>query len=74
MPELQGALAVGWRTVAAVTIVAAAAITIGHAMGGPLPGHSARLSTACVARNVGLTLYVAGLADYAEQTFPAILV
>jgi BASS family bile acid:Na+ symporter len=74
VPELQGALAVGWPTVAAVTIAAAAAIAIGHTMGGPLPGHRAGLATACVARNVGLTLYVAGLANYAEQTLPVILV
>jgi BASS family bile acid:Na+ symporter len=73
LPELRGALYVGWPTVAAVALVATAAIAIGHIMGGPLPGHRAGLATACVARNVGLALYVAGLAGYAEQTLPTLL-
>ena len=72
-PNLRAMLNLGGIPLAAILIMAAAALVIGHLMGGPSRGLRVALATACVARNVGLALYIAGLCDYGQQIIPTLL-
>jgi BASS family bile acid:Na+ symporter len=58
---------------AAILIMAAAALAIGHLMGGPPRQQRSALAIACVARNIGLALFIAGLCDYGQQIIPTLL-
>ncbi len=60
-PELRAGLLLGWSAIAAILIIAVAAITIGHLLGGPRPDRRAGLAVASLARNVGLALFIAGV-------------
>jgi BASS family bile acid:Na+ symporter len=72
-PELRAMLNVGWLPMAAILIMAAASLAIGHLLGGPRRDRRAALATACIARNVGLALYIAGLSDYGRHLIPTML-
>ncbi len=72
-PELREKLLLGWPAIAAILIIAVAAVTIGHLLGGPRPGQRAGLAVASLARNVGLAVYVAGLSEGGEGVIPTIL-
>ncbi len=71
--ELRGLLAVGWLTAAAIVIMAIGAIAIGHALGGTTQDQRAGLATACVARNVGLAIFLVGLGNAGQGAIPVIL-
>jgi BASS family bile acid:Na+ symporter len=71
--ELRGMLAVGWLTVAAIVIMAAGALAIGHALGGTSQDQRAGLATACIARNVGLAIFLVALDDAGQGAIPVIL-
>jgi BASS family bile acid:Na+ symporter len=72
-PNLRAMLNLGGMPLAAILIMAAAALAIGHLMGGPPRQQRSTLATACIARNVGLALYIAGLCDYGQQIIPTLL-
>ncbi|MFY9707444.1 MAG: bile acid:sodium symporter [Desulfobacterales bacterium] len=72
-PNLRAMLNLGGMPLAAILIMAAAALAIGHLMGGPPRQQRSTLATACIARNVGLALYIAGLCDYGQQVIPTLL-
>ena len=73
VPEMRNKLAIGWTPFAVIVIFAAGALAIGHLVGGPRTDQRAGLAIACVARNVGLALFIAGLSDYEDEIFRTIL-
>ena len=44
-----------------------AALATGHYLGGPAQEYRSVLAIACIARNVGLALFIAGLSDLADS-------
>jgi BASS family bile acid:Na+ symporter len=74
VPEMREQLLVGWPATAAIALFAAAALAIGHLLGGGGPDQRAGLAIASVARNMGLALYIAGYSAYAEEIVPTLLV
>jgi BASS family bile acid:Na+ symporter len=72
-PELRAGLLLGWPAIAAILIIAVAAVTIGHLLGGPRPDRRAGLAVASLARNVGLALFIAGVSGNGEGVIPAVL-
>jgi BASS family bile acid:Na+ symporter len=62
-PELQAGLMLGWQATAAIVIMVVGALVIGHIIGGPRMIQRGALATACVARNFGLALFIAGLTE-----------
>jgi BASS family bile acid:Na+ symporter len=73
-PELRSALLIGWPALSAIIIMAGLAILIGHIVGGPHKGERAGLAIACLARNLGLAIFVAGLSENVNQVVPTFLV
>ena len=73
-PELREKLLLGWPAIAAILILAIAALTIGHLLGGPRPDQRAGLAIASLARNIGLALFIAGLGGNPEDIIPTLLV
>jgi len=72
-PELRANLLLGWSAIAAVLIMAMAAVTIGHLLGGPRPDQRAGLAVASLARNIGLALFIAGVSADEEGMIPTLL-
>ena len=58
---------------AAILIMVMVSLTIGHLLGGPHRDQRSALAIACIARNVGLALFIAGLSDYGENFIPTLL-
>ncbi len=73
-PELRANLLLGWSAIAAVLIMAMAAVTIGHLLGGPRLDQRAGLAVASLARNIGLALFIAGVSESSEGIIPTLLV
>ncbi len=73
-PELRASLLLGWPAIAAILIIAVAAVTIGHLLGGPRNEQRAGLAIASLARNIGLALYIAGVNGGEEGIIPTLLV
>jgi BASS family bile acid:Na+ symporter len=74
VPELRLTLLVGWPAAAAILIMAVAAISIGHLLGGERLDHRAGLATASVARNIGLAMFIVTLSENGAQAIPTLLV
>jgi len=72
-PEMREKLLLGWPATAAIALFAAAALAIGHLLGGGRPDQRAGLAVASVARNIGLAVYIAGLSAYGEEIVPTLL-
>ena len=73
VPELRGMLNVGWVPMLAIVLIVLVSLTIGHLLGGPRRDQRSALATACIARNVGLALFLAELSDYGQHFIPTIL-
>ena len=73
-PELRSMLLIGWPATMAILIMAVAAISIGHFLGGPRPDHRAGLATASLARNIGLALFIVELSPVGAQSIPTLIV
>ena len=73
-PELRAQLILGWPAITAIVAMAFAAVTIGHLIGGPRRDQRAGLAIACLARNLGLALFIAGLSGQLKTVLPSILV
>lgn len=73
IPELRKGFLAGWPALLAILIVAATAIVIGHALGGPEPTQRSGLATASLARNIGLALFIGELANLGEIMIPTLL-
>ena len=72
-PELRAMLGIGTWPIAAIVIMVAAALAIGHFLGGPRQESRAVLAVACIARNAGLAFFIAGLSDQGQQAMPTLL-
>jgi BASS family bile acid:Na+ symporter len=73
-PELQAMLLLDWTTIGVIVIIAVSALAIGHFLGGRDPAQHGGLATACVARNFGLALYIAGLSEAGTASIPTLAV
>ena len=72
-PDLRAMLKVGWPAIAAILIMVAVSLAIGHGLGGPAQEQRSALAVASIARNVGLALFVVGLSDAGQNSVPTIL-
>ncbi len=72
VPELRAKLLLGGPAIGAILIMAAAALIIGHLLGGPHREQRAGLAVASIARNIGLALFIVGLSD-AQQVIPTLV-
>ncbi|MEM7464525.1 MAG: sodium dependent transporter, partial [Pseudomonadota bacterium] len=72
--DLRAQLLVGWPAFFAVIMAGVAAVAIGHLLGGPRSDQRAGLAVACLARNIGLAIFIASLAGIAEALFPTFLI
>ena len=73
VPELRAMLNVGGLAMLAILLMVVFSLTIGHLLGGPRRDQRSALATACIARNVGLALFLAELSDYGQHFIPTIL-
>jgi BASS family bile acid:Na+ symporter len=73
-PELRSNLLIGWPAVIAILLIAVFALGVGHLLGGPGNDRKGALAISCLARNIGLALYIAQSADSANGVVPTILV
>ncbi len=69
LPDLRQSLAIGWTTAFSVVILCAVALASGYTLGGPVRSKRAGLAIATIARNIGLSLYIA---EQSELSYPAI--
>ena len=72
-PDFRAMLNIGVRPIAAILIIVALALTIGHLLGGPPREQRSVLAVASIARNIGLAFFIAGLCDYGQQFIPTLL-
>jgi BASS family bile acid:Na+ symporter len=73
VPELRAMLNVGGQLAVAILFMVVISLAIGHLLGGPRRDQRSALATACIARNVGLALFIAELSDYGQNFIPTIL-
>jgi BASS family bile acid:Na+ symporter len=72
-PDFRAMLNIGVQPIAAILIIVAIALAIGHLLGGPSREQRSVLAVAGIARNVGLAFFIAGLSDYGQQFIPTLL-
>lgn len=72
-PELRAMLNLGKPSTMAIIAMVGVSLAIGHFLGGPIRARRSSLAIACIARNVGLAMYIAGLSDYGEKFIPTLL-
>jgi BASS family bile acid:Na+ symporter len=73
VPKLRAMLNVGGQLAVAILLMVVISLAIGHLLGGPRRDQRSALATACIARNVGLALFIAELSDYGQHFIPTIL-
>ena len=73
VPELRAMLNVGQLPAVAILLMVVVSLTLGHLLGGPRRDQRSALATACIARNVGLALFIAELSDYGRHFIPTLL-
>ena len=73
VPKLRAMLNVGGLAMVAILLMVMVSLTIGHLLGGPRRDQRSALATACIARNIGLALFIAELSDYGEHFIPTLL-
>ena len=73
VPELRAMLNVGGLAMVAILLMVVFSLAIGHLLGGPRRDQRSALATACIARNIGLALFIAELSDYGEHFIPTLL-
>ncbi len=71
--DLREMLHTGLRPVSAIVVVIVAALATGHFLGGPEQASRSVLAIACIARNAGLALFIAGLSDYGQKFIPTMV-
>ena len=73
VPELRAMLNVGGLAMVAILLMVVVSLAIGHLLGGPRRDQRSALATACIARNIGLALFIAELSDYGQHFIPTLL-
>jgi bile acid:Na+ symporter, BASS family len=72
-PKLRAMLHVGGIAMVAILLMVVVSLAIGHLLGGPRRNQRSALATACIARNIGLALFIAELSDYGQHFIPTLL-
>ena len=65
--------AMGWLSFAAIAVIVAVSMALGHLLGGPEKGHRTTLAVMSIVRNAGLALFLA-MRDFAEMGLAGIIV
>jgi BASS family bile acid:Na+ symporter len=73
VPKLRALLHVGGQLAVAILLMVVASLAVGHLLGGPRRDQRSALATACIARNVGLALFIAELSENGQHLIPTIL-
>ncbi len=73
VPKLRALLNVDGQLAMAILFMVVISLAIGHLLGGPRRDQRSALATACIARNVGLALFIAELSNYGQHLIPTIL-
>ena len=73
VPELRALLNLGGLSMVAILLMVMVSLAIGHLLGGPRRDQRSALATACIARNIGLALFIAELSYYGQHFIPTIL-
>jgi BASS family bile acid:Na+ symporter len=73
LPDFRMMLNLGGLPTAAIIIMVGISLGIGHLLGGPAREQRSVLAIGCIARNVGLALFIAGLSDYGQHFIPTLL-
>jgi BASS family bile acid:Na+ symporter len=71
--NLRAMLNLGWPSTAAIIVMVTTSLAVGHLLGGPTQEKRAVLAIACIARNIGLAVFIAELTDYGQQFVPTLL-
>jgi BASS family bile acid:Na+ symporter len=72
-PKLRALLNVGGQLALAILLMVVISLAIGHLLGGPRRDQRSALATTCIARNIGLALFIAELSDYGQHFIPTLL-
>lgn len=73
IPGVRMILQIGGLPVVAIVIMVATALIIGHLLGGPTADERSALAIACIARNIGLALFIATLSSVEHHVIPTLL-
>jgi len=72
VPGVRLLLTVGTPGLGTIFVVAILALAIGHVLGGPDHRERAGLAVACIARNIGLALFIVALGDTPQEVIPTV--
>ncbi len=73
IPGARVILQIGVLPVMAIAIMVATSLVIGHLLGGPTADQRSALAVSCIARNIGLALFIATLNGVEHQVMPTLL-
>jgi len=73
VPGIKMTFALGGLPILAIAIMVSGSLAIGHLLGGPAREHRAGLALASIARNIGLALFIATLANVEGGAMPTLL-
>jgi BASS family bile acid:Na+ symporter len=72
-PNFRTLLQIGMLPVFAIVLIVGSSLGLGHFLGGPARKQRTTLAVACIARNVGLAIFIAQLCDEGGTYIPTIL-
>ena len=73
VPGFRLMLQIGILPLVAIAILLVISLTIGHLLGGSEVDKRSALAIACIARNIGLAMYIAVLSDVQKQVIPTLI-
>lgn len=73
IPGVRMILEIGGLPVVAIVIMVVTSLTIGHLLGGPTANERSALAISCIARNIGLALFIATLSSVEHHVIPTLL-
>lgn len=73
VPGFREKLLIGWPAFFALLLFSLLALAAGHLIGGPARNRKSALAIACLARNIGLAIYLAGVVTNTYEVLPTIL-
>jgi len=72
-PELRMKMWLGTLPMITIVLMVALSLAIGHFLGGPPRNQRTGLAVACIARNVGLAMFIVGLSNTGQNYIPTVL-
>lgn len=73
IPGVRMILQIGGLPVVSIVIMVAVSLIIGHLLGGPTANERSALAISCIARNIGLALFIATLSSVEHRVIPTLL-